>query len=91
MQESEVRQMRVNKWGGSLGIRFPADFAELLKLKEKSLVEIHAEGEQLIIVKVKEKPKKHSIKELFEMYPSEYIEEEELDWGKPVGELVFVR
>ena len=85
----ETRKMRVNKWGGSLGIRFPAELVDFVQLKEKSLVEIQADGERIIITKAKEMPKKYSIEELFDMYPSDYIEEEELDWGKPVGDEVW--
>jgi len=80
-----TRTMRVNKWGNSLGIRFPNDFVDLVNLQEKSLVEIKAVGEQLIITKVKEKKQRKSIQELFELYPADYIEEEEIDWGNPVG------
>ena len=85
---SEIRQIRVNEWNGSLGIRFPADFVDFIQLKDKSLVEIQTDGDRLIITKVKETPKKYSIKELFEMYPSDCIEEE-LDWGNPIGDEVW--
>jgi len=44
----------------------------------------------LKIEKVQEKsaPRK-TIQELFELYPADYIEEEEIDWGKPEGDEVW--
>ena len=82
---STARTMRVNKWGNSLGIRFPSEFVDFIKLKEKSLVEMKAEGEKIIITKVEEDIPRKTLRELFEMYPADYIEDEETDWGKPVG------
>jgi antitoxin MazE len=80
-----TRTMRVNKWGNSLGIRFPSEFVDFIQLKEKSLVEIKADGEKLIITKLKEDAPRKTIQELFELYPANYIEDEEIDWGNPVG------
>ena len=82
---SNIRTMRVNKWGNSLGIRFPSEFVEAIQLKEKSLVEITIDGDLLIISKIKEEPPRKTIQELFEMYPADFIEDEETDWGNPVG------
>ena len=80
-----VRTMRVNKWGNSLGIRFPSEFVDFVQLKEKSLVEIKMEGDKLIITKLKEEMPRKTIQELFELYPADYIEDQEIDWGNPVG------
>ena len=82
---STVRRMRVNKWGNSLGIRFPGEFVDVIQLKEKSLVELKIDGDRLIISKLKESAPRKTIQELFEMYPADYIEDEETDWGNPVG------
>ena len=82
---SAVRTMRVNKWGNSLGIRFPSEFVELIQLEEKSLVEIRIDGDMLIISKLKEETPRKTIQELFDMYPDDYIEDKEIDWGRPVG------
>jgi len=82
---ANVRTMRVNKWGNSLGIRFPSEFVDLVQLKEKSLVEIKAVGEKLVITKIDEKAPRKTIQELFELYPAEYIEDKEIEWGKPEG------
>jgi len=80
-----ARTMRVNRWGNSLGIRFPSEFVESARLKEKSLVEIKSDGDRLIIVKVEEKEPRKTIQELFAEYPADYIEDEEINWGAPVG------
>ena len=80
-----TKTMRVNKWGNSIGIRFPSEFADSIQLKEKSLVEVSIEGEKLIITRKKEEPPRKTIQELFKMYPADYIEDEEIDWGKPAG------
>ena len=82
---STTRTMRVNKWGNSLGIRFPSEFVDSVQLKEKSLVEIKTDGEKLIITKLKEDVPKKTLRELFEMYPVDYIEDEEVEWGSPAG------
>ena len=82
---STTRTMRVNKWGNSLGIRLPSDFADYIQLKEKSLVAVTVEGETLIISKIEEETPMKTLKELFDMYPADYIEEEEIDWGYPIG------
>jgi len=80
-----TRTMRVNKWGNSIGIRFPSEFVDSIQLKEKSLVEIKADGEKLIITRIKEDAPGKTLRELFEMYPADYIEDEEIEWGSPVG------
>jgi len=78
--------MRVNRWGNSLGIRFPSEFVDNVQLKEKSLVEIASDGDRLIITKVKEREPRKTIQELFAEHPADYIEDEEIDWGQqPVG------
>jgi antitoxin MazE len=81
-----TRTMRVNKWGNSLGIRFPSEFVDLVGIQEKSLVEIKIEGEKLILTK---SPVKYpAIEELFAGFDGEY-EAVEIDWGAPVGEEVW--
>jgi len=77
--------MRVNRWGNSLGIRFPNDFVNTTQIKEKSLVEIVTDGNRLIITKVQEDEPRKTIQELFAEYPADYIEDEEFEWGDPVG------
>jgi len=77
--------MRVNRWGNSLGIRFPSELVNHVQLKEKSLVEISTDGSKIIITKAVEKEPRKTIQELFAQYPTDFIEDEEIDWGDPVG------
>jgi antitoxin MazE len=82
-----TKTMRVNRWGNSLGIRFPSELASFIGLKEKSLVEIKADGERLIITKLSDNDKQRpTIQELFELHPADFIQEDEIDWGEAVGE-----
>ena len=80
-----ARTMRVNKWGNSLGIRFPNEFVDAVGIREKTLVEIVVDGEKLIIGKIKDDNPRVTIQELFEKYPADFINDEEIDWGNPVG------
>jgi len=80
-----ARTMRVNRWGNSLGIRFPNEFVDNVQLKEKSLVEIISDGDRLIITKVKEREPRKTIQELFAEHPADYIEDEEINWGEPIN------
>lgn len=84
-----AKTMTVNKWGNSLGIRFPSEFVNFVGLKEKSLVEIKTEGNQLVITKLIDKKPRKTIQELFELHPAEYIQEDEIYWGEPVGEEIW--
>jgi len=80
-----ARTVRVDRLGDSLGIHFPSEFVDSARLKEKSLVEITSDGNSLIIKKVEENRK--NIKELFSEHPSDYhVEDEEIEWGIPVGD-----
>ena len=80
-----TKTMRINKWGNSLGIRFPSEFVNLIQLEEKALVEIQVDWQRLIITKIKEEAPRKTIQELFEMYPTDYIQDNEVDWGEPLG------
>ena len=82
---STTRTMRVNRWGNSLGIRFPREFVDSIQLNEKSLVNIKVEDDKLIITKLQEDVPRKTLRELFEMYPADYIEDKETEWGGPVG------
>ncbi|MDR0987126.1 MAG: AbrB/MazE/SpoVT family DNA-binding domain-containing protein [Ruminococcus sp.] len=80
-----TRRMRVDKWGNSLGIKFPIEFTEYAKITDKSEVEVSVIDDKIIIEKAKSY---ESIEELFEGFDGEY-EPIEIDWGKPVGEEVW--
>ena len=81
-----TRNSTVNNWGASLGVRLPADFAKAIRLKSNSPVNISLEGERIVITKAK---KRRNIAEIFEDSPSSFIQDEEIDWGVPVGDEVW--
>jgi antitoxin MazE len=83
-----TRRMRVNRWGNSLGIRFPAEFTDYTHITDKSIVDVSIEEDKIIITKATEKRPYKSIQELFEGFDGEY-EPVEIDWGKPVGNEVW--
>ncbi|MCL1903966.1 MAG: AbrB/MazE/SpoVT family DNA-binding domain-containing protein [Oscillospiraceae bacterium] len=85
-----AKTMRVNKWGNSLGIRFPSEFVDFVGLKEKSLVEIKTDGEKLVITKIADESSRKTIQEYFKDYPTnQFFQQEEIDWGKPAGDEIW--
>jgi antitoxin MazE len=80
--------MRVNKWGNSLGIRFPSEFTEYTQITDKSVVDVSIEGNRIIIEKKPDIKPYKSIEELFEGFEGEY-EPVSIDWGKPVGNEIW--
>ena len=85
MKAAIKKTMTVNYWGPSLGIRFPSEIAKGLPLENKMLVDVSLVGDEIIIKKSPKQPRK-KLQQLFEMYPADYIEEEELPWSGPVGD-----
>jgi antitoxin MazE len=85
---SIVKTVKVNKWGNSLGIRFPIEFTEFANITDKSSVNLSIEGKILTIQKADEQPPYQTIEELFEGFTGEY-EPIEIDWGKRVGNEIW--
>ena len=77
-------------WGNALGLRIPRALQEISNITDKTRVRIEAEPDKLIITKIKE-PKKHTtLAERLKMYPViDFIQEDEIDWGKPVGDEIW--
>jgi antitoxin MazE len=78
-----VKTMSVNKWGDSLGIRFPSEFVKIMGLREKSRVEVTSRGDEIVIRRT---PELLSLEELVANCsewdgnpPDRY------DWGEPCG------
>ena len=91
MEATFSKTMSVNYWGPSLGIRFPSEITKILPLENKMLVDVSLVGDA-IIIKISQKqpqPARKKIQQLFEMYPTEYIEEEEQEWKGPVDDEVW--
>ena len=73
----------IQKWGNSQGIHLPKSYLDDLNLREGNEVEVLKQDNVIIIKHTTQKRK--TIQELFAEYPADYIEDEELDWGEPVG------
>ena len=88
MEATFKKTMSVNYWGPSLAIRLPSEIAKKLPLENKMLVDVSLIGDAIVIKKspIQCRQPRKKIHELFEMYPSDFIEEEELYWSGPVGD-----
>ena len=91
MEAIFTKTMSVNYWGPSLAIRLPSEIAKKLPLENKMLVDVSLIGDAIVIKKspIQRRQPRKKIQELFEMYPSDFIEEEELYWSEPVGDEVW--
>ena len=77
---------KVSAWGGSIGIRIPKSIVTQLGISDKSIVSLTVlNGNELLISPVTGREKK-TLAQLFEENPGDYMNEEELDWGVPVGD-----
>jgi antitoxin MazE len=65
-------QIKLQKWGNSLGIRIPSSIINELKLKENDLLNAAIKENKIVIDKNSHK----SIYELFEGYSGDYVCEE---------------
>ena len=76
--------VKIQKWGNSQGIRIPKNIIDILDWDDNEVVEMSAQGGNLII-----KPhKRKTIEELFANYDGTY-EKESIDWGDPVGKEIW--
>jgi len=86
-------QTNVVKWGNSHGIRLPKAFLQDIKISENDPVDISLENEKIIIKKIDQKDHKTIKKRLMDFYGKDYekysISQNEIDWGKPVGNEVW--
>ncbi len=74
-------QVRVTKWGNSLGVRVPKDLAGRVGLREGARVRIEAKGNQLVISI--DRPV-YSLSELLDGLTPDAMHEA-FDWGDDVG------
>jgi len=86
-------QTNVVKWGNSHGIRLPKAFLQNIKISENDPVDISLENEKIIIKKIEQKDHKTIKKRLMDFYGKDYKKytssQNEIDWGKPVGNEVW--
>ena len=74
-------QVRVTKWGNSLGIRIPKAIAARIGLGEGSRVEVVAQGDRIVIST--DRPV-YRLEELLEDMTPEAMRDA-FDWGPDVG------
>ncbi len=81
-------EVKVSKWGHSLGVRIPQYVASQLSIKENDLLDCQVKADEMIFLK------KKTTKQLFEEFYGKSYEditqedigsEGEIDWGNDVG------
>lgn len=75
-------EIKLQKWGNSLGIRIPSNILKSLSLKENDLLDIREEENRVVISKsIKSKI---SLKEKFKKYNGNNLAKE-FSWDEPRG------
>lgn len=77
---------KVQKWGNSLAIRIPKEFANSIDLKEGSFISLSLKG-QVIAIKNHKKPV-YKLSDLLKGY-KKTKENREFDFGKPIGREIW--
>lgn len=79
-------EVRLQRWGNSMGIRIPSSILKALNLKANDTLEIVEEDNKIIITV--RKNKKISLSERFRKYNGNN-EVTPYDWGEPVGKEIW--
>jgi antitoxin MazE len=82
------KYVKANKWGNSLGIRFPVEFTNFANITENCIIKLSINGKILTVEKAEEIKPYKTIEELFEGFTGEY-EPVEIDWGNRVGDEIW--
>ena len=86
-------QTTVVKWGNSHGIRLPKAFLQNIRIFENDPVDVVLENEKIIITKINDTGHKTIEQRLMEFYGETYKQhsspQNEINWGKPVGNEVW--
>ncbi|OHB13464.1 MAG: MazF family transcriptional regulator [Candidatus Zambryskibacteria bacterium RIFCSPLOWO2_12_FULL_45_14] len=76
---------KIRKWGNSLAVRIPDEFAENLDLKDGSVVGFEQLGDRIIISKTKPK---YTLEDMVKGITKKN-RHKEFDWGKPMGKEIW--
>jgi len=76
---------KVKKWGNSLAVRIPDEFAENLDLKDGSVVGFKQTKNEIIITKTKPK---YTLEDMVKGITKKN-RHKEYDWGKPMGKEIW--
>ena len=79
---------RVQKWGNSQGVRFPAKVLEEAKITVGDEVDITIERGRIIVEPSRRVRGRYRLEDLVARMPDGYEPHEE-DWGEPVGREVW--
>ena len=78
-------EIKLQRWGNSLGVRIPKKIINSLQLKENDILEIKEEDKRIIVFKAKKN--KISLIERFSNYNGENLAKEfewDNSWGKEI-------
>lgn len=75
-------QVRISRWGNSLGLRIPKDAALQLGISESSRVEVSVEGDRLIVSP--DRPR-YRLAELLTPNMTPKAMRSAFDWGDDIG------
>lgn len=78
-------EMKLQKWGNSLGVRLPSNILKSLNLKVDDVINIREEDEKIIITKVE---KKISLEEKIKAYEGENISKD-FEWDNAQGREIW--
>ncbi|HID28742.1 MAG TPA: AbrB/MazE/SpoVT family DNA-binding domain-containing protein [Desulfobacterales bacterium] len=78
----------IKKWGNSQGLRFPKTLLEEAGIQVGDEVSISVQARKIIVEPVNRVHGRYDIRELIAQMPDDY-QEEEVDWGTPVGKEVW--
>lgn len=79
-------EVKLQKWGNSLGIRIPKNILDSLDFKEGDSLLINQVDEKILISKSKKK--KISLKELFDKYKGKNLSKD-FSWDEKVGREIW--
>ena len=79
---------RVQKWGNSQGVRFPAKVLEEVKIAVGDEVDITVERGRIVVEPSQRVRGRYRLADLVARMPHGYEPHEE-DWGEPVGREVW--
>ena len=79
-------QVKLQKWGNSLGVRIPSNIVKSMKLNKDDVLDIENVDGKIIISIIKKKSV--SLKELFKNYKGENLTKE-FSWDVPQGKEIW--
>ncbi len=79
-------EVKLQKWGNSLGIRIPKSILSSLHFKENDVLKIEQADDKIVVSKSNKK--KISLKQLFSQYDGKNLAKE-FEWDENIGREVW--